>query len=145
MARMFGSHRDMDVTVVEELFSFKFWTTRFFHYAQQLFMINPVERFLIVDNKSIYFSLTWTDLYIIVLSWNIASPVPLLFLNPIWLFDRCRSIIGVILELIRCSSIFEVCDIRLIVRKSAHSWVCCTFGTVMRIVYRKSSGIMQVL
>jgi len=78
---MFGSHRDMDVTVVEELFSFKFWTTRFFNYAQQLFMINPVERFLIVDKTSIYFFIDLNrSLYYRP---ELESLVPLPFLNPI--------------------------------------------------------------
>ena len=64
-------------------FSLEFWNTHFFHYAQQLFVINPVERYLIVDKTIIYILLTCTELCIIVLSWNIASLVPLPFLNPL--------------------------------------------------------------
>ena len=59
--------------------------------------------------------------------------------------DRCYSIIGVILLLIRCRRIFDVCEIKLIIQKSLQSWAIFTLGMVMKIFLRKSSGSMPVL
>ena len=91
------------------------------------------------------FLLTCSDRSVIVLSLNIASLVPLPFRNPIWLLERCRSMIGVILALIRCSKTFDAWEIKLIVRKSQQSCAWLTFGNVMKTVWRKSSGILPDL
>ena len=71
----------------------------------------------------ILFLLTWTDLSAIILSWNIASLVPFPLRKPFWVSDRCCSIIGVILLLIRFRRIFDMCEIKLISRKSLQMMV----------------------
>jgi len=91
------------------------------------------------------FLLTCSDRSVIILSLNIASLVHLPFRNPIWLLERCRSMIGVILALIRCSKTFDAWKIKLIFRKSQQSCAWLTSGNVMKTVWRKSSGILPDL